>query len=128
MNHAKSQYPSSATIFTPQDMRQEIGIWQILNLAKEYQNLERQTQNFVETAASTKEDTLQPLENTILNALSMLGVSPNAMKLIQTTNALKLKSSDIPGVRKEASMGDLSAWPVEFMPSPDIYSLLLSDS
>ena len=93
-------------------MRQEIGIGQILNLAKEYQNLERQTQNFVETAASKKEDTLQPLENTTLNTLSMLGVSPNAMKIIQTTNALNLKSS----------------LPVEFMPSPDIYSLLLSDS
>ena len=39
LDHAKAQDHSSATIFTPQDMKQEIGIEQILNLVKEYQNL-----------------------------------------------------------------------------------------
>ena len=113
MNHAKGQDSSNVTIFIPQDRKEEIGIGQVLTLAKEYRNLEWQTQNLIETVANRKgEDTLPRLENTILNALSMLGVSPSAMKVIQTANALKLKSSDIPGILNEASMGDLSASPL----------------
>ena len=79
MNHAKGQDSSNVTIFIPQDMREEIGIGQVLTLAKEYQNLEWQTQNLVETVATRKgEDTFPPLEYTTLNALSLLGVSPQA--------------------------------------------------
>ena len=68
------------------------------------------------------------MENSTLNALSMLGVSPSAMKVIQTANAPKLKMADIPAVLKEASIGDTSALHMEFTPSPDVFSLMLMDS
>ena len=58
----------------------------------------------------------------------MLGVSPNAMKVIKTANSLKLKMADIPAVRKEASAGDMSTLPIEFTSSSDVFSLMLMDS
>ena len=117
------------SIFAPQTIREELGISQVINLAKAYQDLEWQAVNCINSAANKKSDEhIGHLENSTLNALSMLGVGPQAMKVMQIVNAVKVTSHGIPKIMAGASLGDMSKLPIEFFPSTDVYSLLLTDN
>ena len=68
------------------------------------------------------------LENSTLNALSKLGTSPNAMKVIQASNADKVKPKDIATLHQNAKTGDIAKLPYNLILSADIYSLLMMDT
>ena len=73
-------------------------------------------------------DIVGVLENSTFNALSMLGASPNAMKVIQASNADKVKPGDIATLLKNAKTGDISKLPINLILSSDIYTLLMMDT
>ena len=50
------------------------------------------------------------------------------MKVMQSVNAVKATSHSIPKIMAGASLGDMSKLPIEFFPSTDVYSLLLTDN
>ena len=68
------------------------------------------------------------LDGGAFNAFSMMGAAPSAMKILQTSNMIRDKASDIGQLLKNTTMGDLSTLPVEFMSFSDDYSLLMMET
>ena len=68
------------------------------------------------------------LDNGTLIALSKLGVGANSTKVIQTSNAERVKPQEIGPIHKKAKMGDLSTLPYNLILSSDVYTLLLMDT
>ena len=103
LNDAETQDPDNPMIFAPHSMREEVGIPQAIATAKEFENAEWHVMMAADTVASNGgEENVGILENSTFNALSMLGASPHAMKVIQSANADKVKPLDIPKLLKIA--------------------------
>ena len=58
----------------------------------------------------------------------MMGATPSAMKILQTSNMIRYTASDIFQLLKDATMCDLSTVPVGFASFPDVYSALMMET
>ena len=68
------------------------------------------------------------LDNCTLNALSKPGVGANSTKVIQASNADKVKAQDISTLLQNAKTGDISKLPYNRILSPDVFTLLMVDT
>ena len=72
----------------------------------------------------------KPLElsNNSINALKMMGTGAMAHTVLNTVNAVKVTPKMIPAFLRMASLGnDIDSLPMEFTPSTDVISMLISE-
>ena len=129
LHGATTQDPSNPKIFSPRTMREQVGISEAILIAKQLQEAEWQVEAAADTVTNRgRDDALGVLENSTLNALSRFGVSPNATKVIQVSNADKVKPKDIATLNHNAKTGDIAKLPYNLILSADIYTLLMMDT
>ena len=110
-------------------MREQVGISEAILIAKQLQEAEWQVEAAADTVTNRgRDDALGVLENSTLNDLSGLGVSPNATKVIQVSNADKVKPKDIATLNHNAKTGDIAKLPYNLILSADVYTLLMMDT
>ena len=72
--------------------------------------------------------TLLELSNNSINVLKMMGTGAMAHTVMNTMNAVKVTPSMIPAFLNEASLGDdIDMLPMEFTPSTDVISMLMTE-
>ena len=129
MRSAASQDSNNPTIFSPHTIREEVAISEAALIARQLHEAERQVDAaFATTANRGGDNGLGVLDTGTLIALSKLGVGANSTKVIQTSNAERVKPQEIGPIHKKAKIGDLSTLPYNLILSPDVYTLLLMDT
>ena len=119
LQDATSQDPSNPKIFSPHTIREEVGISEAIVIAKQLQEAEWQVEAAAETVTNRGgENALGVLNNCTLNALSKLGVGANSTKVIQASNADKVKPQDISTLHQKATTGDISKLPYNLILHP----------
>ena len=76
-------------------------------------------------------NTGKPIEfsNNSINVLKMLGPNPMAHTVMNTMNAVKVTPSMIPGILQNMAFGDdIGRIPMDFTPSTDVFSLILTEN
>ena len=115
---AANQDSNNPTIFSPHTIREEVAISEAALIARQLHEAERPVDAaFATTANRGGDNGLGVLDNGTLIALSKLGVGANSAKVIQTSNAERVKPQEIGPIHKKAKICDLSTLP---------YNLILS--
>ena len=128
MHDAASQDSNNPKIFSPHTIREEVAISETVLIAKQLNEAELQVDAALSTTNRRGDNGLGTLDNSTLIALSKLGVGANSTKVLQTSNADRVKPQDIFSIHKKAEMGDLSILPYNLILSADVYTLLLMDT
>ena len=128
MQDAANQDSNNPKIFSPHTIREEVAISETVLIAKQFVEAERQVDAALSTTNRGGDNGFGTLDNTTLMALSKLGVGANSTKVLQTSNADRVKPRDICSLHKKATMGDLSILPYNLIISSDVYTILLTDT
>ena len=112
---------------------------QIMNLVSKYEYEEEQrsaitpekVKEQIDRAMNHREMdvTDQKINNVIdPNILSLMGASPNTIKITQTAGMKKCKACELNTLLSKAQIGDLTTLPVQFKAYPDVFSILMAET